>query len=556
MLLLLACVAGPELGAEVGLQRHTTAGDVIGGNAEHTTDAWLGVPFAAPPVGALRWRAPHAPEAWTTPRPATTYAPACTQPKSMIAPKQGGDVVGQEDCLYLNVWAPEGAADLPVMVWFHGGGNSIGATSTYDGALLAAEQHVVVVTVAYRLGPLGWLRHPALRADASPEEASGNFGTLDQIAGLRWVHENIAAFGGDPGAVTIFGESAGGQDTYAMLVSPLARGLFARAIAQSPVIRSTRPAEAEVWASAGGVPHSSRERLAELATSQGRTDARTWLDTSPDVASWARSVPADELIRAWRGPKASPSGMLDMPMMFADGVVLPAEPWVSAFARSDGWADVPVITGSNQDELKLFLMMDPELTGRRGLVPYARDPDRYDGVARGMSRFWKAAFVDDVAAAMVASGQPEVRVYRFDWAGEPRLAGTDFGRLLGAAHGLEVPFVWGRFAFGKLGNLMFDEAGRPEREKLGRTMRDYWGAFARTGKVDVADAPAWTTDGTLLLDIAPGGVRMDPVRETVPGVLHDAEQDPRLHRDRCEVERRLRKLHFVESADCAYPPQE
>ena len=548
MLLLLACTAGPELRADPGLQRHTTAGDVIGGKAENTTNAWIGVPFAAPPIGDLRWRAPRAPEPWTSARPATAFASACTQPKNMIAPKRGGDVVGGEDCLYLNVWAPEGATDLPVMVWFHGGGNSIGATSTYDGALLAAEQHVVVVTVAYRLGPFGWLRHPALREGASPEEQSGNFGTLDQIAGLHWVQDNIGAFGGNPGAVTIFGESAGGQDTYAMLVSPLARGLFARAIAQSPVIRSTKPAEAEVWADAGGVPHSSRERFAELATSQGRTDARGWLDSSPDVASWARSVPAEELLRAWRGPKGSASGMLDMPMMFADGVVLPADRWVSAFSRSDGWANVPVITGSNQDELKLFLMMDRELVGRHGLVPYARDPDRYDGIARGMSRYWKAAFVDEVAAAMVASGQPEVRVYRFDWAGEPRLGGTDFGRLLGAAHGLEVPFVWGRFAFGKIGNLMFDEAGRPERDTLGRAMRDYWGAFARTGKPEVPGAPTWATDGTLLLDSAPHGVRMDPVRETVSGVLHEAQEDPRLRRDPGEVERRLRTLHF-------YPPQ-
>ena len=222
--------------------RQTTAGPVVGFVDELNTHGWTGIPFAAPPVGDLRWAAPRLPEPWQEPLQAVTFNNACLQLWGILAGTDGelGQVVGSEDCLYLNVWAPAGSSDLdseplPVMFWIHGGGNTIGTANTSNGARLAAEQNLVVVTINYRLGVLGWLSHPALRqAERSAHDASGNYGTLDMIAALQWVQYNIASFGGDPDNVTIFGESAGGRNVYSlMFLSPPAAGLFHQVIAQS-----------------------------------------------------------------------------------------------------------------------------------------------------------------------------------------------------------------------------------------------------------------------------------------------------------------------------------
>src|SRR5262245_2106414 len=214
--------------ADPATRRTTAQGVVVGSLGSEGTHAWHGIPFAQPPVGALRWRAPLPAKPWDGVREALADAPQCAQPPPIL----GGDAnpdgsSGSEDCLYLNVFAPAFAPDAvptgderrPVMVWIHGGGNSIGGASLYDGGFLAAAHGVVLVAVQYRLGPFGWLRHASLRGgpDLSAEDRSGNFGTLDLIEALRWVKRNAAAFGGDPERVTVFGESAGGRNTFTML---------------------------------------------------------------------------------------------------------------------------------------------------------------------------------------------------------------------------------------------------------------------------------------------------------------------------------------------------
>ena len=230
-------------------RRRVAGGDVIGTSEPGGVHGWRGIPYACPPVGALRWRAPRPAAPWSGVFEARAHGAMAPQYADLLAgtpARQRGQVVGDEDCLTLNVFAPAfepGAVPLAdqrraVMVWIHGGGNSVGTSATYDAARnYARHDGLVLVTVNYRLGVLGWFTHPALQEadDATPEERSGNFGTLDLISALQWVRDNIAAFGGDPGRVTIFGESAGGQNVLTLLASPLARGLFQRAIAQSPV---------------------------------------------------------------------------------------------------------------------------------------------------------------------------------------------------------------------------------------------------------------------------------------------------------------------------------
>jgi carboxylesterase type B len=218
-------------------RRTTPSGAVVGLRADYGSHAWLGIPYARPPVGALRWRAPQPPEPWTGTREALADGAACTQYPSLAGGVSGpaDEPGGSEDCLVLNVWAPPfapdavpaGAARLPVMVWIHGGGHTIGEGGFYNGGNLAVTHRLIVVTINYRLGPFGWFRHAALRdGDASPAERSGNFGTLDLVRALAWVRDHAGAFGGDPGNVTVFGESAGGVNVFSLLLAPQARGLL------------------------------------------------------------------------------------------------------------------------------------------------------------------------------------------------------------------------------------------------------------------------------------------------------------------------------------------
>src|SRR5262245_41431188 len=339
------------LGGEPAAVRHTDAatlrrtplGPVVGSAGSAGTHAWHGIPFAKPPVGALRWRAPQPAEAWTETREALADAPGWAQPPPPIGAEPNADgSMGSEDCLYLNVFAPAFAPDavpkgkerLPVMVWIHGGGNSIGDARIYDGGHLAGEQNVVVVAVQYRMGPFGWFRNAVLRADpgASAEDQSGNYGTLDLIESLRWVKANAAAFGGDPARVTVFGESAGGRNVFTLLQSPLAKGLFQRAISESGGVRSGELAEAENLTTdpVPGHANSSNELLLRLlekhrgAKDRAAAQAFTASLSPADIAAFLRERTAGEILAAYTGSPGM--GMLHFPQIFADGTVIPPAP--------------------------------------------------------------------------------------------------------------------------------------------------------------------------------------------------------------------------------------
>ena len=258
ILLLAACgrkPADPPRAADPASRRIVSTGELLGFAPNEKTQAWLGIPFAAPPVGQLRWRPPRPPASWSGPRDARKAGSICPQFAGILSGVQRpepGQIAGSEDCLYLNVYAPRASAEaargrrLPVLFWIHGGGNTVGHGSDYDGSELAAAYDVVVVTTNYRLGPFGWFRHPALVADAqTDEERSGNWGTLDLVRALEWVRDEIPVFGGDPENVTIFGESAGGVDVMSLVFSPRAAGLFQRAISESGGMSSVTLAKAE-----------------------------------------------------------------------------------------------------------------------------------------------------------------------------------------------------------------------------------------------------------------------------------------------------------------------
>lgn len=503
--LLQACNADvtPRVAAEQST-RQLANGTVVGFADSHDTWSWLGIPYAQAPTGELRWRAPRPVQPWADTLQALHYANMCPQFPIPMVNNTDQEWIGEEDCLYLNIsaprsWSPQDKA-LPVMLWLHGGGNTVGSADLYHALPnLAARERVVVVSIQYRLGILGWFSHPALRAQAAnAQDASGNFGTLDTIAALQWVRDNIHAFGGDPGNVTVFGESAGGANTFALLLSPLAQGLFHRAISQSGILMTSAVASAENPADATPAGHrnSSSELLARLLQGDGMTDSRraafdlmqTW--RADDIMSYLRAKPPEALLRHMQGVEM---GMYRVPHLLRDGAVLPTGEPLQVLARGD-FNRVPVILGTNRDEMKTMMIRHPDYTRQLlGLLPRVKDLELYNAVTGYGSAMWKALGADEPAAAMYAAGHRNIFVYRFDWDEVPSNWLLDFKNLLGAAHSFEIPFVFSAMdnEMAYLPFELIDAGNRDEASALAAAMSSYWGQFARAG------VPANGTGGAL-----------------------------------------------------------
>ena len=548
-------------------RRRIAGGELIGSREADGTHAWRGIRYARPPVGALRWRAPQPVPAWEGALHALQHGPMAPQYAGLLAPvpaKLHGRVVGDEDCLSLNVFAPAWASDAvpsggerrPVMVWIHGGGNAVGTSTSYDVARnYASHDGMVVVTVNYRLGVLGWFCHPALHeADAAtPEERSGNFGTLDLIAALRWVRDNIAAFGGDPDCVTIFGESAGGQNVLTLLASPLAAGLFQRAIAQSPVAETFSVHEAT---ERNDLPlesqrSSSREVVARLWSAAGRApdvdaaDQTLRAVPATDLAAWLRSLTPEELLRVF---KPGSVGIYLCPRPARDGVVLPLDPLPEVLRRG-AWNRVPVILGSNRDEYRTFLADKPEHVRLLfGKLPLLRDRAEYITESNFYSQAWRSLHVEEPADAMLAGGHGDVWTYRFDWDEAPAVPLIRPDILLGAAHAMEMAFAF-RDTAGELDifgvNTPFNRAGR---RVVAQAMGDAWTSFGRTGVPSLPGGAQWprrtqgTAAETLLIDSpAGGGLRMASVRQDIASLKESLRLSPQIKsgESRCRIYARV-----------------
>jgi len=563
-------------------RRSTSAGELIGLADAEGGHTWLGVPFAQPPVGELRWRAPRPAEPWSGTREALTFGAPCMQLAGPVgAEGPAGEPAGSEDCLTLNVYAPrfepaevpEGLLALPVMVWIHGGGNSQGHAALYDGSALAGERRVVVVSFQYRLGGFGWFRHPALQAaDASPEDRSGNYGTLDAIAALEWVRDNIAAFGGDPTRVTLFGESAGGTNVLALLRSPRAKGLFQRAISQSGWAHGKTLAQAENYVDdpEPGDDASSSEILLRLLERERRAvdratgKARVASMTHEEIAELLRGVPAPDFLRLYLPDEMA--AMYENPRLLQDGFVLSRFGSLEAYRRGD-YNRVPVILGSNRDEVRTFqLFTSPHVRHLFQLPVALRNERMYEATTDFASRVWKAMGVDEPAAAMRGVQGPSVYGYRFDWDHEPRLLWLDIAHWLGAGHALEIPFVFGRLTLGAATPFVFDPDRAALDEALSRSMMSYWSQFAYTGdpgtgrEGNLVRWEPWDARGGsfLILDTDDdGGTHMSGDTVTRASVLADVARDPRLETpaERCEVYREMVRGGSVLSA-AEYAQQE
>jgi para-nitrobenzyl esterase len=445
-----------------------------------------GIPFARPPVGELRFRPPRPVEAWTGVRDATRFGASAPQPPLLLAARPGMDVGPQdESCLFLNVYAPAGARPgdrKPVMVWIHGGGFVIGsgAQVVYDGAPLVRRGDVVVVTINYRLGALGFLD-----LGDQPDVAESNLGILDQVAALRWVQEHVAAFGGDPGNVTIFGESAGGMSVGTLLGCPAAKGLFQKAVAQSGACQAVHPDR-----------ESSAAVTAAVLSSLG-------LDR-PHVRR-LREVPVEKLMAAQQQVSfqmLATGGSQLLPFQpVVDGRVLPRHPLDEV---RDGLSrDVTLMAGTTRDEWKLFGFMDPQvrqldaekLAARvQRALPHADGARLVAGYRAARSDAdWTSLFfaletdrVFRIPAIRMAEAQAahgaDVFMYLFTW------ESPGFGGLLGACHAVELGFVFGTHDLPGADQFM---GSGPEADRLATATMDAWLAFARHGRPGHPGLPEW-----------------------------------------------------------------
>jgi para-nitrobenzyl esterase len=481
---------GTPLGPEASdpLRVGTTEGLIVGGLTDGI-QRFLGVPFSRPPIGDLRFRPPAAPACRSDALAATTFAPACLQVDKGCATgkTEGCSVVGNEDCLYLNVWRPaRSSADgrpRPVLFFIHGGGNSIGSTSeevapgvhTYDGAALAALSDAVVVTTAYRLGPFGWAAHPDM---ARPENGGveGNFGLLDQIAALRWVRANAGAFGLDPDRVMIFGESAGAVNVCMLLASPRASGLFAAALMQS-----------------GGCPAYGASQV--RATTEATAAAVGCADAPAGTLACLKGVSGADLLLA-NPPRVDVAGFSGRTLQpYIDGDILPEAP-LAAFRAGRG-ARVPTVVGSNADETAASLPPAASIDAAayaasvRALVGPLADAVLAQYPVERFASPWEALMRVTTDVKFVCPTRTVLRALAVQAPEVPRWRYFYTHRLDNllrrdpyAQHGIELLFVF----------QQLNVAGyRPSDDEaaLAAFIGRSWGSLAANGTPALSDGPVW-----------------------------------------------------------------
>ena len=461
---------------------------------------WKGVPYARPPVGELRWAAPLDPEPWHGVRNAISPAPKCTQLFTTEEWIRTGvvDPDSSEDCLYVDIYRPERPTyqweRLPVYVWIHGGSNNFGSARDYDGSVLANRSDVVVVVVQYRLGPIGWFYHPALQTGGVDILSdSGNFGTLDHAQAIKWIYKNIDAFGGNPHNVTVTGESAGAHNTMNMVISPLGKGLFHRAMSESGGMATVTTASARTSANDYIEKLIRFKENVDAATAKAR---RIAMETDGTLEAYLRAAAAGDFFLALLKYGSVPTFSA-----IEDGTVMPVGGWIPAI-QAGKYNKMPIILGSNEYESKSFMpLYGPAIKPlgvpsgsytwfnlinvlRKDLpitiddvLPTQHDKDIYELTGYYGSQNWKAKFVDTVAHEL-AKVQDDVYAYLFKWGGIGS-GPSPFDFIYGAGHASEISFFFGgdQGLFG----YPFVPANEAGRKDLQNAMMEYLKHFAYTG---------------------------------------------------------------------------
>ncbi len=505
LLLVVAVLASPLalFAAPSGPQVKTGSG-VVEGKEDGAIHTFLGIPYAAPPVGDRRWKAPAPAAKWAGVRKAAEFGAHCMQGK-VYGDMNFRDAGGSEDCLSLNVWVPAkpATAKLPVMVWIYGGGFVAGTTSEarQDGTNLA-QQGVIVVSMNYRLGIFGFFVHPELTKE-SGHNAAGNYGLMDQTAALRWVHDNIAAFGGDPENVTIFGESAGSFSVSAQMASPVAKGLFQKAIGES-----------------GGAFFSGGLSFEPRAVREEKDVKAVGEKLGVSTLAELRAIPADKLLDVFGKP--GPDGFRFGPDV--DGYFLPQS--VPAIFAAGKQNDVPLLAGWNHDEGSFEVVFNPQKPTAESMKANAEKAfgdkaaeflklyptDTPEHVLRSAEDFASDHFIAFSTWAWMESqaktGKQPIYRYRFDL-GPPA---DPKAPQMGAYHSAEIEYVFGQL------DSKAGVAWTPETRALSAQMQKYWANFARSGDPNGPGLPKWpvysAADGwpVMFLD-ATSAAHKDDLRE-------------------------------------------
>ena len=448
---------------------------------------WEDIPFALPPVGELRWKAPI----------------AFVNEELEIIPKSnnfchqetGGEIqeifeVGTEDCLYLDIRAPHGDRNkLPVMFWIHGGGNTSGHKDFYDFSELVKRKDIIVVSINYRLGPLGFFTHPAIQDLNSGLDKTSNFGTLDIILALKWVNENIESFGGDQNNITIFGESAGGHNVFSLLVAPQAKGLFHKAISQSGYTKSssTENAYKSEYFNEEGVSDSWTV-FNKIIINKGI--AKNMDEGDQFQSSYSKEEQREILYATDPQELVNFYGdTFETPLLTNDGIVIPEMGLLKALGSEEYLYQVPTIAGSNKDEIKLwigfsdyFIKTSESFLSKTFGIPRLkiRDEDKYEFYNDIRSKGWQLRGVQEPLESIFMAGNKEVYAYRFDWDNLRDFFIGDFSEIIGSAHAIEIAMISGDY------NLADDfrwivYPRTPSRRFVSKNMMKFWSDFAKNG---------------------------------------------------------------------------
>ena len=507
--------------SKIKLNSHEITGTTIYEGENRNILGWLGLPYAEPPVKDLRWKAPRTHSGFTEDYSAINLPSRCTQVSNsydqIIQDLEPGQVIGSEDCLYLNIYRPSNIdyenKKLPVMFWIHGGGNTWGysASEMSTPRKFLDKHNVILISVNYRLGPFGWLALNDFNKDSKNKlDQSFNFGTLDLIKALEWVSQNIENFGGDKDNVTIFGESAGGRNVMSLMIAPQSKDLFHRAISQSGYMNGDTLDQAINKPRSGSLEFV-KNKLKDKNPNFTNKELDEIIQDNEKLEIFLRSLSANEIISFYRVSENG-GGLINVPDVIPDGIVIPSVGLFKSY--EDGLAhDVPIIFGTNRDEHKLFMFDNDEFVKAKGLfflekifdvlnfryVP--RDEVYYQVYSKYMSMSWKIGGADDPSNILNHYNKSQVFNYRFDWDEEPTFAWIDYAKYLGAAHGLEIPFIFDTINRDNLlSNIIYDDININSDQILANQMGKYWTNFAYSGNPnlgpynDLVEWQDWSID--------------------------------------------------------------
>jgi para-nitrobenzyl esterase len=450
---------------------------------------WDDIPYAQPPVGDLRWKAPRG-----ILESNMLLAPKinnfCIQkPSGMGGSELDGDEFfsGSEDCLYLDIKAPKSKSNnlLPVMFWIHGGGNTSGLKDTYDFSKMSRIHNVIVVTINYRLGPFGWFTHPSIQPLQDGDDKSSNFGTLDIIAALEWVKSNISLFGGNPDNVTIFGESAGGHNVLSLLASKKAKGLFHKAISQSGYTTSISRQQAYRQDISSPTSEHTSWKIVNKVLEKTELPSQQNL-SNIEIRKTLKELDARDFFINY----SDRFSYQEIPLLTSDGIVIPVDGLKEALSSKNHVNIVPTIAGSNKDEVKLWLAsaeyfvgLEYSFFGSLLGVPRVKlkDEAAFELFNSYRSRAWKIRGVDNPLRSLASAGNNDLYAYRYDWDDHRKWPVANFKKLIGAAHATEIPLLTGNNKLvGDYGFLIYPKG--PSKHFLSKNMMNFWANFAKTAK--------------------------------------------------------------------------